>query len=88
MVMIDQGIYPREGIHSRRFPSSEAGNDLPQGPYPVPTQILCLDEGILQALGSSRSKEVGVGQREGECGYQALCLGLSQASIQLILRIC
>lgn len=36
MVMIDQGIYPRESIHSRRFPSSEAGNDLPQGPYPCP----------------------------------------------------
>lgn len=36
MVMIDQGIYPTEGIHSRRLPSSEAGNDPPQGPYHCP----------------------------------------------------
>lgn len=34
---------------------------------PVPTQVLCLDEGILQALSSSRSKGVGVGQKQGEC---------------------
>lgn len=84
--MIDQGIYPTEGIHSGRLPSSRAGKDPPHRLHPCPHSGPVPGWGILQALSFSRSKEVGVGQREGKCENQALCPGPSQASIQLILR--
>lgn len=80
-------MYPAEVIHSRRLLSLEqAMTHLRDHPNPPP-QVLCLEEGILQAL-SFRSKEVGAGLGKGECGYQALCLGPRQASIQVIFRIC
>lgn len=80
----DQGIYPAAGIHSRKLPSSGAGNNPPQGPHFPSALRSCA--WMKERCSCWAFQEARRGRGEG--GYQALCLGPSQASIQPIFRIC